>query len=37
MNSGNKILSQVSQLIIELFGSKISIKVLFLPVTPVKA
>jgi hypothetical protein len=37
MSSDNKILSQVSQVIIKLLGVKIIIKVLFLPVTPVTA
>ena len=37
MSSDNKILSQVSQVIIKLLVAKIIIKVLFLPVTPVTA
>ena len=37
MSSDNKILSQVSQVIIKLLVVKIIIKVLFLPVTPVTA
>ena len=37
MSSDNKILSQVSQVIIKLLVAKIIIKVLFFPVTPVTA